>query len=90
MSVHTIICAYLAKRLFIAFNGIIDLLAILPYYIEIIMQQDTVCASPQLGRPSLLIPVSVSILQVLDPPGIPPLTGLPTFPVKQHYSIVRV
>jgi Ion transport protein len=27
----------------LAFFGIIDLLAILPYYIEIILQQDTVC-----------------------------------------------
>jgi potassium voltage-gated channel Shal-related subfamily D protein 2 len=33
-------------RNFLAFFGIIDLLSVAPYYIEILLQQDTVCSIP--------------------------------------------
>ena len=50
-----------------AFYGIIDLLGILPYYIEIALQQDTVSGSPIAPSSTLTFTPLVHTIQVYNP-----------------------
>ena len=57
----------------LAFYGVIDLLSVLPYYLELLMQQDTVW---------ILSVLLVSFLPILHPAHVPSPAGVPAIPLQ--------
>lgn len=72
-----------------AFFGIIDLLAILPYYVELLLGVDTVRMLFTLMSKLLINPSLVRYVPLLYPSNVPPPTCLPRIPDKQHNHAVR-
>ena len=64
----------------LAFYGVIDILAILPYYIEIILNQDTVRYTLLRNPPTDLS--TVCSFPILHSPDVSFIAGLPTIPVQ--------
>lgn len=77
-----------------AFYGAIDILAILPYYIEIILQQDTVLLiiipwACNTGFRTYSLAFSDHPFPLLDSAYVPVITCLPPVSQQQHYTTVR-
>jgi hypothetical protein len=63
----------------IAFNGLCDLLAICPYYIEIALAQDTVSGLHLILVDILLTCTVECLLSFLHPSSLPATPSFPTF-----------
>lgn len=72
----------------IAFFGIMDLLSILPYYLELMLHQDTVRPRTFYTLPSRER-LAVNFVQVHDLAYIPPVARVQAVPIQQHHPDVR-
>jgi hypothetical protein len=55
----------------LAFFGIIDLLSVVPYFIELLLHQDTVCLTLLMIIPMTSLRTPVNIVPVLDLADVP-------------------
>ena len=73
----------------VAFYGVIDLLSVLPYYLELILQQDTVRFTPEYSH-HLHLYIPVCILQILHITSLQATSGLQTIPLQPYNPTVSV
>ena len=82
--------AQLNDVFFSAFYGIIDVLAVIPYYIELIMQQDTVSLDAWISLRAYLIHDAVRPIPVLNSSDVPAASSIQAVPIQPYYLTVRL
>jgi hypothetical protein len=74
----------------LAFFGIIDLLSVAPYYIELLLHQDTVCHMFLMETPLTAPYTSVNPISVFNPAHVPLNTCIQAISLQQYGAAVRL